>query len=984
MRLLSYILFCHFLFATCALNAQAFNSYSFNELYDFEIETVYDIYQDEGANIWLGTNEGLVKFNGVDFTYFSHKKYGKAVTEIQQGKDGRMWCSNFGGQLFFVENGVLNVAIEKCADTQFADVDFIDKYFVGENEIVYSTSRGEVYRFDAASLSSSSIKKENEGRVVASAIKGEELIWASFTKTANNETGIEISSYDCKTKKQKTIASGNLSIVSSKNGLVVDGDDLYFWRSNTNLECYKIEDGQVKIIFIREGVNTNSVNEVQVNQGKVEVETKSGIYWFNQQGESMMPERIFATSSVSKTFYDREENWWICTLNEGVKIVQNQQLMNSELSNLEIVYTCSGDDGDLYFMDVTGTFYSLKAPYLELDVIGKKDLSTAVKMVYNPFDKNIYFNSSTYSYNTVSEVFQPLSFKKSSQSQLSFRNALFIDEGNIIVSGYGRTFIFNLQEESIQHLVEEYKSTSLSPSYHLNLKNQNSDQAVVEENGEYTYLNYRDGLFYYGEGKAEYVLWKGEKVLATKLLQADDLGIWAGTRDQHILKIEKGVVTSSYLLPESVTGIVQWHDILFLSSKKRLFKLNTKTSGYMLLDATDGLLEEKIVGLYLQSDTLIVLGTHHLQKIPCSFESENTMAPVLRIESLLLFEQRVNGPDYYFEHDENAITINFSATAIRSQGRCLYKYRLNSGDWIETTADAPFARFSQLAAGSYVFEVVAINEDGVSSTTETVRFFIDDHFTRKWWFLTLVFVLVLLILIAVVRYRLRRFKEQNALETEQQHLKKEVYKSKITALRAQMNPHFMFNALNTIQEFIITNQKEVAGEYLADFADLMRKYLDQSKQDEIKLSEEIETLEIYLGLENLRSDGVLKYTINCEPTLNPYEISIPVMLLQPFIENSIKHGLLHKSGDKRLGITFRMKGESRLECRIEDNGVGRQASAEINKARKFEHTSFATKAVDQKIELVNEGSSRNLKITVEDLQEGDVPSGTVVLVEIDI
>ncbi|NOQ76095.1 MAG: hypothetical protein GQ574_29085 [Crocinitomix sp.] len=212
----------------------------------------------------------------------------------------------------------------------------------------------------------------------------------------------------------------------------------------------------------------------------------------------------------------------------------------------------------------------------------------------------------------------------------------------------------------------------------------------------------------------------------------------------------------------------------------------------------------------------------------------------------------------------------------------------------------------------------------------------------------------------------------------------EVQQSKIAALRAQMNPHFMFNALNSIQAFILSNRKETASDYLADFADLMRKYLDQSQYEEIALSEEIETLEIYLNLESLRYDGEMNYSINCDSDIEPHEISIPIMLLQPYIENAVKHGLMHKEGDKTLKISFKKITEDRIQCCIEDNGIGRAASAEINKRRQFKPASFATEAIDRKMVIVNKNSTRNFKIDIIDLIENDKGIGTRILISLDI
>jgi LytS/YehU family sensor histidine kinase len=193
-----------------------------------------------------------------------------------------------------------------------------------------------------------------------------------------------------------------------------------------------------------------------------------------------------------------------------------------------------------------------------------------------------------------------------------------------------------------------------------------------------------------------------------------------------------------------------------------------------------------------------------------------------------------------------------------------------------------------------------------------------------------------------------------------------------------MNPHFMFNALNTIQEFIITNQQDIASEYLADFADLMRKYLDQSKKEDISVQEELDTLSIYLRLENLRFDGALDYSIEYDEQLDIDSIMIPVMSIQPFVENSIKHGLLHKSGDKKLQIEVRQYGRGYIKCIVTDNGIGRKASAERKKHRATKHQSFATQAIDERLAMLNANQPNRVELEIIDLESDEEALGTRV------
>lgn len=166
-----------------------------------------------------------------------------------------------------------------------------------------------------------------------------------------------------------------------------------------------------------------------------------------------------------------------------------------------------------------------------------------------------------------------------------------------------------------------------------------------------------------------------------------------------------------------------------------------------------------------------------------------------------------------------------------------------------------------------------------------------------------------------------------------------------------MNPHFLFNALNTIQSYIITEDKEKASNYLSKFSKLTRKILDMSDKETILLQEEIDALILYVELEKMRFDD-LNFTIEFEKDIVANELLIPSMIIQPYVENAIKHGLLHKKGDKQLFIKVR-KTSDYLMIQIEDNGIGRKHSEIINRNKSDNHRSFASNANLKRIELLN-------------------------------
>lgn len=211
--------------------------------------------------------------------------------------------------------------------------------------------------------------------------------------------------------------------------------------------------------------------------------------------------------------------------------------------------------------------------------------------------------------------------------------------------------------------------------------------------------------------------------------------------------------------------------------------------------------------------------------------------------------------------------------------------------------------------------------------------------------------------------------EVKLIESESKlQLERKLNDAEMKALKAQMNPHFLFNAFNSIQEFIILNNRELASDYLGKFADLMRLYLDHSREKSISLENEINATSLYLELEKIRFEDTLTYSIEVAKNIDTSSLKIPPMLIQPFIENSLKHGLLHKKDKRQLKLKFELEKET-IICSVEDNGIGRKASAALNEKRLKKHQSFATSATQNRIELLNIGRTKDISLQIIDLTD---------------
>jgi LytS/YehU family sensor histidine kinase len=197
-----------------------------------------------------------------------------------------------------------------------------------------------------------------------------------------------------------------------------------------------------------------------------------------------------------------------------------------------------------------------------------------------------------------------------------------------------------------------------------------------------------------------------------------------------------------------------------------------------------------------------------------------------------------------------------------------------------------------------------------------------------------------------------------------------------------MNPHFIFNALNTIQSYVYANDKKKAGIYLGKFSELIRKTLDNSNQQTISLQEEIDLLQLYIDIERERFGDSFQASFNIDPDLPLQDILVPPMLIQPYAENAIKHGLLHRSDTKILSISIHAQHEQTIRIEIDDNGIGRERSLELNKSRNG-HMSFANKANEKRIDMWNQLSEKKIRLEIVDKKSGEgISLGTRVIIEI--
>lgn len=351
---------------------------------------------------------------------------------------------------------------------------------------------------------------------------------------------------------------------------------------------------------------------------------------------------------------------------------------------------------------------------------------------------------------------------------------------------------------------------------------------------------------------------------------------------------------------------------------------------------------------------------------------------VLKIDSAFAFKKQLN-----FPKDINRLELAFQAVTVVNAQKVRYAYRLLGHQEVWTETREPNALFTDLKGGEYLFELKTGLEDGRWNEEDILKMPIvlplSWYRTSGFYIFSALFVLA--IAGFILRWRTQSIRAQSAREAEYQQ---KLAETEMMALRAQMNPHFLFNCLNSIKFFIINNETDKASDYLGKFGRLIRLILQNSEETTITLDLELEALQLYVDLESLRFENKFQFILKVENNVSPEMIEIPPLIIQPFVENAIWHGLMHAHRQGKLLINISMQNDELL-CIIEDNGVGRAEAGRLGSKSVMKKKSMGLDITKNRLKLINPDAHNNNSVSMEDLFDQDRnASGTRVSLRIPI
>jgi signal transduction histidine kinase len=369
-----------------------------------------------------------------------------------------------------------------------------------------------------------------------------------------------------------------------------------------------------------------------------------------------------------------------------------------------------------------------------------------------------------------------------------------------------------------------------------------------------------------------------------------------------------------------------------------------------------------------------------------AFLKQNEFSPAPIITSIKVNDKTLafqKNPDLVkdltFNYKENFLTIQFAVNNFSNEANNTFSYRLKglNNNWSPASTNNT-AIFTSVPPGDYSFELRSANSDGKWSTeVKTVKIAILAPWWQTWWFTIIAVAALASLILFIVTRRIKNIKYEASVKQQMAELE-------IRGLHAQMNPHFIFNSLNSIKEMILDDQKQNASRYLSKFAQLIRTSLEHSRQTFITIKQCVDHLQQYLDMEKLRFED-FTYSIEIDEELCAEETHIAPMLVQPLVENAIWHGLRGKKSDRKLFIRFSKEG-NQVICEIEDNGVGIRNAMKSKSASHPPHRSLGISNIRERLSLLNEKYQMKCSLSINDKTDlqGQNETGTLAVLQLTV
>ena len=454
-------------------------------------------------------------------------------------------------------------------------------------------------------------------------------------------------------------------------------------------------------------------------------------------------------------------------------------------------------------------------------------------------------------------------------------------------------------------------------------------------------------------------------------------------RVQKVLRKEQGLTSNN------IVGLLcDKQGNMWILGNIGVSRYNPRTGIVESFDARDGMEQSNhnLCNFYLSKNGEVFLTSAE----GFNYFFPDRIQPVRRplkvlITSIELSDTTISAPansKYLFRYNQNNITFSYLSVDYKLGPSITYRYKLSGFDTGFVYAGKQrMARYTNLSAGTYYFTAEAsLNGYDWFASGGEMEISIEKAFWRTGWFRLLLTAFMGLILFIVYSIRINKIKRDETLKRD---FENQLAQVRMNLLRTQMNPHFLFNSLNSINSFILKNDRQNASGYLTKFSRLMRLILDNSRNEWVTLERELKAIELYVQLESLRFNHSFTYKLNLPETINTENLVLPPMLIQPYIDNAIWHGLMYKKEPGGLLTVDLKEYDQTIEVKITDNGVGRAAAGALKSKSALQEKSYGMKITAERMRVVNMAYKIDAQAQVNDLlDEAGQPAGTEVVLSL--
>jgi hypothetical protein len=931
--------------------------------------TVYALAQDKDGFLWASTETGVSRFDGTHFRNFTAADGLPDIEVLQLFGDskGRVWmapfrksvCYYYRGRIHNPDNDSLLRSIHPRNNIENFIEDSSGNILIQENSALHIvTPNGRVITYDSIG--------DRPIRESAMACLG-----------ADGHFLIQIGEWIVKLTDQGFGSEVKVVIDMVHPNYIGLCPKYLVSKSNANqFILLSLKTGKDQTLPFKD-LAYQTISVFILDDSLVYFNQLSGCMEYNLHTGRV--NRYLPGKSISRIFRDRDGNLWFSTVGQGIYRLSSNEFRTKVIPTGDApqtsVHSIMKIDSELWVGNDHDQVYKLSIPGLEFK--GRLGLMANGKnriLYIDTLDRQTIFFAGD-NYLAAGTRLRPAVLWL---WPLGVKSVAKTGRRLLIATGKG-VFTFDWSQQRIVDTLWQERTT------------------VVFSYADTIYVGTLHGLYRLnGKGSVdflgEHIPFLRERISA--ITRSEDGIVWIGSYGGGIIGLRHDSVVAalnknSGLTSDICRNLYLYRQTLWVGTDQGLNRIALEKSGYPITQYTfnDGL-GSNIVNMVLEDSQMVYVGT------PAGLSYFDQSRVVMR-EGCRLYLLSVlnNGKDrtedtaaLVVPFGDRNIQFGFAGISYRSAGDITYRYRMIGLDSVWRTTRQTLLEYPILPPGKYEFQLRAVNKFGIGSEMLRQRFEVVTPFWMATWFELLVLVVFGLGTWGLASWRVRIIRRR---QQEREHLNKKMMDVERMALQAQMNPHFIFNCLTSVQQYIVDQDILSANKYITGLARLIRLTLHNSSLAFIRLTDEIDYLSAYMALEKLRFKEKMEYSIDVDPHIPLSSLYIPPMLIQPYVENSIRHGLRHRKGGMgyiRVRIRQDQPPEQRgLTVIVEDNGIGRVQSARYKTTEHIEYQSKGMTVTADRIRMINSVYGGNIRVEVTDL--GDAvgqPAGTRVVLQFNL